>query len=197
MVILWTLAAFVAGAIPFSVWIGRQVTGEDIRAYGDHNPGATNVLRAGGFLPFSLALFLDISKGAFPVGLATIIFGIHDWQIVPIAVAPVLGHAFSPFLGWRGGKAIAVTFGVWIGLTLWTVPLLGLVLLTFWTLLLKPSGWAVLLTLIGIFIFLLLFLPEPLFLIILSLQSIILIGKHGQDLRQKPELRFLGKRERG
>jgi glycerol-3-phosphate acyltransferase PlsY len=100
-------------------------------------------------------------------------------------------------LGWRGGKAIAVTFGVWIGLTLWTVPLLGLVLLTICTLLVKPSGWAVLLTLIGIFIFLLLFLPEPLFLTILGLQSIILIWKHSQDLRQKPELRLLGKRETG
>ena len=112
MFILWSLFGFLLGSLPFSVWIGQFILKKDIRDYGDHNPGATNVLRAGGFPPYALALALDISKGAIPVGLAYQVFSIQDWQILPIALAPPLGHAFSPFLNWRGGKAIAAIGGV-------------------------------------------------------------------------------------
>lgn len=194
MVILWSIFGFFLGALPFSVWIGQRATGSDIRAYGDHNPGATNVLRAGGYKPFVLSLLLDISKGALPVGFAYFILGIQDWRIVPIALAPSIGHAFSPFLNWRGGKAIATTFGVWIGLTIWIVPLVAMVLLTIWSLLVRPSGWAVMFTLIGIFLFLFIWNPLPIFILILIGQSILLVWKHRQDLRQKPTLRLAGKR---
>ena len=118
MTIFLTIFAYLFGALPFSVWIGRFLLKVDIREFGDGNPGATNVLRAGGILPFSLALALDITKGAFPVGLSYYILGIQDWRIIPISLAASLGHSFSPFLGWQGGKAIATTFGVMSGLTL-------------------------------------------------------------------------------
>ena len=145
--LFWTISGFLLGSIPFSPLIGRLALRKDIQQVGDQNPGATNVLRSGGFLWFSLALFLDISKGALPVGLAYQVFNMQGWAAVPIALAPSLGHAFSPFLGWRGGKAIAATFGVWVGLTIWTMPLLSLVSLIIFSLLLTPSGWAVMLTL--------------------------------------------------
>lgn len=190
MAILFSLAGFLLGALPFSIWLGRLVAGRDIREYGDQNPGATNVLRAAGFLPFSLALFLDISKGALPVGLAHTILDIQDWRIVPIALAPPLGHAFSPFLKWQGGKAIAATFGVWIGLTLWPVPLAGLILLVIWSLLVRPSGWAVLLTLAGLLLFLLIWNPLPTFIAVLIGHALLLTWKHREDLAQKPELRL-------
>jgi glycerol-3-phosphate acyltransferase PlsY len=190
MVIVWSLFGFFLGSLPFSVWIGRRSTGQDIRTYGDHNPGATNVLRAGGYKPFLTSLLLDISKGALPVGLAYNIFGIQDWQIVPIALAPTIGHAFSPFLHWRGGKALATTFGVWIGLTIWIVPLVGLVSLSIWSLLIRPSGWAVALTLIGLFLFLYIWNPIPTFVIILVGQSALLLWKQKQELGQKPTLRL-------
>ena len=67
---------------------------------------------------FVLAMALDISKGALPVGLAYQQWGIQDWRIIPITLAPVAGHAFSPFLGGKGGKALATAFGVWIGLAI-------------------------------------------------------------------------------
>jgi glycerol-3-phosphate acyltransferase PlsY len=197
MVLAWSLFAFFLGSLPFSVWIGERTSGADIRQYGDHNPGATNVLRAGGFLPFSLALFLDISKGALPVGLAYYIFGIQDWRIVPIALAPSVGHAFSPFLRWQGGKAIAATFGVWIGLTIWVMPLVSLLLLTLCTLLLRPSGWAVMITIAGLFLFLLFWNPLPTFLAVLFGQLLLLIWTHREDLRQRPHLRFLNKQGAG
>ena len=147
MFLLWTLIGFIFGAIPFSLLIGRWKAGQDIRRHGDQNPGATNVLRAGSFSGFLLALILDITKGALPVGIAYHLVGIQDWRIVPIALAPPLGHAFSPFLNWQGGKAIAATFGTWIGLTIWTMPLLSLSSLSLLAWLIAPHGWAVMMTL--------------------------------------------------
>lgn len=187
--LFWTLLAFLLGALPFSVWVGRLVLGLDIRHFGDKNPGATNVLRAGGYLPFSLALALDISKGALPLGLAVHIFGLSGWGLVPLALAPPLGHAFSPFLNWRGGKAIAAAFGVWIGLTLWTMPLIALLLLVLFSLLVRPSGWAVLLTLAGMLAALLGWFDDLVLLAVWAGHTLLLIWNHRQDLAIRPSLR--------
>lgn len=185
----FTALAFLFGSLPFSIWIGRLLTGEDIRLYGDHNPGATNVLRAGSSAGFLLALVLDVSKGALPVGLAYQQWGIQDWRIVPIALAPVAGHAFSPFLGGRGGKALATAFGVWIGLTIWTLSLAALGLLIFWRLLIGPPGWALLLALICLALVIAFWFPDPLFMAVLAGQSLILLAKQWADLQRRPYLR--------
>ena len=124
--LLWAILSFFAGALPLSVWVGRLAAQRDIREVADHNPGATNVLRTGGFGWFIVAMSLDISKAAVPVGLATQIFGWSGWPLLLIALAPPLGHAFSPFLGGKGGKAVAAVFGVWIGLTIWQLPVVCL-----------------------------------------------------------------------
>ncbi|PJF35649.1 MAG: hypothetical protein CUN49_09520 [Candidatus Thermofonsia Clade 1 bacterium] len=144
--LLWTALGFLSGAIPFSVWIGKWRLRTDIRQYGDHNPGATNLLRAGSKSWFLIALLLDVSKGAAPVGLAHWTFGIRGLEIVPIALAPVLGHAFSPFLNFKGGKAVATMGGIWIGLTLLQMPIILLSLLVFWFYMVTVSGWAIMLT---------------------------------------------------
>jgi glycerol-3-phosphate acyltransferase PlsY len=123
-IVLWTLIAFLSGSIPFSVLVGRLAANVDIRKYGDHNPGATNVLRATGWGWGALAGLLDYLKGAVPVGIPWFLLGIHGWGIVPIALAPLLGHAYSPWLRFRGGKAVATTFGVWTGLTLGAGPVI-------------------------------------------------------------------------
>ena len=188
-IILWTIVSFLSGALPFSLWIGRYGLHLDIRDYGDKNPGATNVLRAGGKGWFALALALDIAKAAAPVGLAYYIFGWQDWAIVPISLAPPLGHAFSPFLGWRGGKSIAAAFGVWIGLTLWTIPVLSVAALVLFSLLLTPSGWAVMATMLLILAALLGWLHDPVLTAVWLLQLLLLIYNHRQDLRQRPRLR--------
>jgi len=188
-IILWTIVSFLSGALPLSLWIGRYGLHLDIRDYGDKNPGATNVLRAGGKGWFALALALDIAKAAAPVGLAYYIFGWQDWAIVPISLAPPLGHAFSPFLGWRGGKSIAAAFGVWIGLTLWTIPLLSVAALVLFSLLLTPSGWAVMATMLLILAALLGWLHDPVLTAVWLPQLLLLIYNHRQDLRQRPRLR--------
>jgi acyl phosphate:glycerol-3-phosphate acyltransferase len=109
--------AFLSGSLPFSVWLGRLLLGVDVRQYGDGNPGAANTFRTGNKLVGVLVLALDVSKAAVPVGLAYFNLGIRGADMALIALAPILGHAFSPFLRFRGGKALATALGVWIGLT--------------------------------------------------------------------------------
>jgi len=113
---LLALSAFGLGACPFSVWIGRWVLGEDIRDYGDGNPGAFNVFQAGGRKSGCLALFLDVAKGIPFVFLAHSFFKLPEAAVFAVALSAILGHAFSPLLQLKGGKSIAVTFGVLLAL---------------------------------------------------------------------------------
>ena len=145
-VLVWTIIGFIAGALPFSVWLGRLATRRDIRQFGDGNPGAANAVRAGGWRIGLPAVILDGLKGAIPVGVAYHAFGIAGWGLVPVVLAPVFGHAFSPFLGFRGGKAIATTFGVWTGLTIPYGPFVMGSLLAAFFYTVSPTGWAVMLT---------------------------------------------------
>ncbi|GAB4471141.1 MAG: hypothetical protein Kow0088_04560 [Anaerolineales bacterium] len=183
--ILWIGLAYISGSLPFAVWLGR-LKGKDVRAVGDHNPGAVNTFRAAGKWIGLAVLFLDVSKAAVPVGLAYYEFGWRGFQIVLIAIAPMLGHAYSPFLGFTGGKAIATALGVWIGLTLWKVPLVAVPTITLFYLWLRNSGWALLFTLIVIAIYLGFLRSDWLLFLVLALQSGLLIWKHRQDLRQPP-----------
>ncbi len=66
--------ALLCGSLPFSLWVGRWLAGRDVRVASDHNPGATNALRVGGWRVGLVAFTLDISKGALPVGLAQYVF---------------------------------------------------------------------------------------------------------------------------
>jgi len=106
------MAAFWLGACPFSLLLGRWLMHRDIRRYGDHNPGAYNVFRAGNARVGALALLLDIAKGVPFVLLAHLVFKLPDPSVYAVGLCAILGHAYSPFLGFRGGKALAVTAGV-------------------------------------------------------------------------------------
>ncbi len=141
--IFWALLAFLSGALPFSVWIGRLALQKDIRTFGDGNPGAFNVFRAGSRFWGWLAILLDFLKGAIPVSLAQFSAGIDGWWLVLIALAPVFGHAYSPLLKFRGGKALAVTFGIWAGLTLWPGPIILGSAFSIFLLILRDERWTV------------------------------------------------------
>lgn len=197
--LLWTIIGFAAGSLPFSVWIGRLALKKDITRYGDANPGATNVLRAGGRVAAALALLLDTLKAALPISFAYYRLGIDDWRLVPVALAPAFGHAFSPFLGWRGGKAVAATLGMWMALTIWAIPTLGGIALLIFTWLVGANGWAVvfanlvillfLLTMPTAFDFLHLQPAQPILLAIWVGNMALLLYKHRADLSCPPTLR--------
>jgi acyl phosphate:glycerol-3-phosphate acyltransferase len=184
--IFWTLLAFLCGSIPFSLLVGFWLLEVDVRRYGDGNPGASNVILASGWWVGILAVLLDSFKGAVPVGAAYFLVGVQDWRIVPIAIAPVAGHAFSPWLRFRGGKAVAVTFGVWAGLTLGEAStLLGIsLLLTYFTV--AVNGWAVILAMLGL-LGGVVFSHHGLVLLGVWLGNVaILVLKHRHDLAQPP-----------
>lgn len=189
--IVWIFIAFLCGSLPLSVWLGRLVLGEDITEFGDSNPGASNVWRAGGARWGLLAVLLDAVKGAIPVGLANFVFDVEGVTLVAVAIAPIAGHAFSPFLGFRGGKALAVTFGIWTGLTLWIVPTILGIFFGIYLTLIKPAGWAVIMGIFSLLV-VLLFIGNPLWLGVWAGMFVILAWKHRGDLAQKPELRRRG-----
>lgn len=187
-ILLWTVFAFFCGSLPFSVWISR-LFGTDARAVGDGNPGATNALKAGGAVVGLIAFLLDVSKAAAPVGLAYQIWDWHGWEITPVALAPLFGSAFSPFLKFKGGRSLSVSLGIWIGLTLWEAPVVILTSLTIAFLVQTLPGLAVLAALLSTAAYLLLSGASPQFWVILGLQAILLAYTHRADLRQRPRLR--------
>jgi len=113
--------AFLAGSVPFSLLLGLA-RGTDIRRVGSGNVGATNLLRTCG-VPIGVAgLLLDALKGAAPVA-AAITLGLPVWAQSAAAVLAVLGHVFTPWLGFRGGKGAATALGSLLVLA--TVPVLA------------------------------------------------------------------------
>jgi acyl phosphate:glycerol-3-phosphate acyltransferase len=187
--IAFILIAFFCGSLPFSVWLGRILLGVDVRQFGDGNPGAANVFRSGNKLVGLLSLMLDVSKAALPVGLAYYNLGIRGVSMFVIAMAPILGHAFSPFLGFKGGKAIATALGVWIGLTIWKASLAGVIAVVIGISVFTSPGWAVMFALVGILVTLKIWLPEPLLFSVWVGEMLILAWTHRLELRRLPFLR--------
>lgn len=124
MKILFLLAAYLVGAISAGFIIFRLREKKDIRKYGSHNIGATNILRMSGWKTAIPVLLFDTAKGFFPVFLGARLF--ND-PLVPIlaGAAAVLGHCFPLYLRFKGGKGIATTIGVYLALA-WQ-PVLGII----------------------------------------------------------------------
>lgn len=122
MIILLGIFEFLCGSLMFSYWLGLAVK-RDLRKVGDGNPGALNLLHAAGLKIGLLGMLLDFLKGYLPLFII-IEFGLLEgMSIIPVAIAPILGHILSPFMKFRGGKGIAVAFGVWSALSRFEVSL--------------------------------------------------------------------------
>ena len=187
--LVWTGIGFLSGSIPFSLLLGRLFARADVRDFGDGNIGAANAWRAGGWHVGLTALLLDAFKGAVPVGLAHFVFGVSGWPLIPVALAPVLGHAFSPFLRLCGGKAVAVTFGIWTGLMLGEAPMLLGILLGFFVLIQTADAWAVILSMGVFLVHLVLRQAAPVLIAIWVGNALILLWKHRAGLRKPPRPR--------
>ena len=120
--IFWVLVAYLAGSIPWGLVFAKHCCGIDPRQEGSHSIGATNVSRLCGFHWGVATLVCDVLKGAVPVWVA-MLFEFSPLFVTLTALACVAGHVFSCFLGFRGGKAVATTIGVFLPLAFG--PLLG------------------------------------------------------------------------
>jgi len=111
------LAAYFLGAIPFGYLLVKWRTGTDVRSSGSGNIGATNVLRTTGRAAGVATLLLDMAKGYFAVWLAGSVTGGSLLWMSAAALAVMAGHAYSIFLRFRGGKAVASFVGAFFCLT--------------------------------------------------------------------------------
>jgi len=112
--------AYLLGSIPFGLLLTRAAGLGDIRAIGSGNIGATNVLRTGNKALAAATLLLDGLKGAAAIWLARWLLGEQD---LVAGTAAVLGHMFPAWLGFRGGKGMATSLGVFLA-AMWPVGLL-------------------------------------------------------------------------
>lgn len=111
--ILFVLSYFLGG-IPTGKWIAAR-KGVDIQQVGSRNIGAANVNRALGLRLAAAVLALDAAKGFIPTIIAKGVFQ-TEWMICCVALAACLGHIFSPFLKFKGGKGVSTYFGVLLSL---------------------------------------------------------------------------------
>ncbi|MEM7626042.1 MAG: glycerol-3-phosphate acyltransferase [Planctomycetota bacterium] len=166
--LIWLAAAFLAGSIPFAVLIGKA-KGVDIRQHGSGNPGASNLGRTVGKKWGLICFGLDVGKGLVPTLLyafgqsfegqlvvesdSGFQFGTSDRRItdhlagvagslqwVLVAIATVLGHIFSPWLKFRGGKGVATGLGATLGLfPIVTIP--GVIAFVIWYAVCRTTGY--------------------------------------------------------
>ena len=128
--VFYVLIAFFLGSLPFGHWLAL-VRGVDLRSHGSGNTGATNVGRVLGKKWGIFVFVLDLGKGWIAVDLAQRIGNLPETWSVTVGVFAVLGHVFSPWLGFRGGKGVATSAGILIGLAPWVA--LGVALIWFLT----------------------------------------------------------------
>lgn len=137
--VLAILLQFLSGSIMYSYILARR-TNIDLKGVRDGNPGSSNLWRVKGWKLGIIALILDYLKGVFPltVFVSTGLIN-NNYVIAASALSGILGHAFSPMLKFKGGKAIATTFGAWSVLTRWEGPTILGVTFTIFTLI-KPKA---------------------------------------------------------
>ncbi|MEO0086221.1 MAG: glycerol-3-phosphate acyltransferase [candidate division WOR-3 bacterium] len=177
-----TAGGFLSGSLMFSSWLAR-LRGRDLKMTGDGNPGAVNAFKAAGPLVGGVALLLDFLKGALPVAAACWLLHLQGWALAPVIVAPVLGHAFPPWLSFRGGKALTVSFGVWSGVTLWEAPCLlgGLLLLSRLVFRLRDS-LCVAVALFGLVLFVTVRFRDPALVAAALGTALVVLFKHRREL---------------
>lgn len=127
LIIGLVIGGYLVGAVPFGVVISKVMGLPDPRTVGSKNVGFTNVLRVSGKKAGILTLIGDMGKG-WVMGFAVTQLLQNEWAILLVAFAPFLGHLFSPFLGFKGGKGVATALGSVLGVA----PLIGLLLLLAW-----------------------------------------------------------------
>lgn len=135
-IVIAAAAGYLLGAIPFGLMIGRATKGIDLREHGSHRTGATNALRTLG-APAAAAVFvLDVAKGVVAVLLARLIVPddpMTEWAAAAAGIAAIVGHNWSAFIRFTGGRGVATSAGGLGAMSIWTLLVLApIVVLVIW-----------------------------------------------------------------
>lgn len=125
--VLAALLGYLLGAIPFGLIIGRVTKRIDLREHGSRRTGATNALRTLGARPAAAVFVLDVAKGVAAVVLTRLLFADDpgvEWAAAAAGLAAVVGHNWSVFIGFRGGRGVATSAGALGALSAWTILIL-------------------------------------------------------------------------
>lgn len=180
-IILLCILAYLLGSIPSGVWIGKMFYDKDIRDYGSGNTGATNTFRILGPKAGTVALIMDVLKGSI-AALIPIMLG-TDIHPIFIGFFAILGHVFSIFLGFKGGKAAATTAGVGIAIQ----PMFVLFLIVVFVFILYTSSMvsmASILTFPIAAIATLIFLDDPIFSVFVFILAALIVYLHRSNIQR-------------
>jgi len=177
------ISCYLLGSVPFGYIVGKLFKKVDIREFGSGNIGTTNAFRILGPPLASLVLIGDVGKGIFSVYLVKYL-NMDSSLISAIAgLAVICGHDWSLFLGFKGGKGIATTFGVVFALN----PIISVLAVTVWGIVLITSKYASLSSicaLISIFIFTIIFKQPYEYILFSAIIMILGIFKHKENIKR-------------
>jgi glycerol-3-phosphate acyltransferase PlsY len=135
-ILLAVVLGYLLGAIPFGLIIGRLTKGIDLREYGSHRTGATNALRTLGTPAAAAVFLLDVGKGVVAVLVARLLFAgdpLVEWAAAAAGVAAIVGHNWSLFIGFTGGRGVATSAGGLGAMSFWTILIVApIVVLVIW-----------------------------------------------------------------
>ena len=113
--IFMILLFYLIGSIPFAVLISKMFSLPDPRSFGSNNPGATNVMRSGNKVAGVLTFLFDLLKAYIPIHVLKI-YGIEMILLCLLSFAIIVGHLYSLFLNFKGGKGVATSYGALLGI---------------------------------------------------------------------------------
>lgn len=123
-IVLAAIVGYLLGAVPFGLIIGRLTRGVDLRQHGSHRTGATNALRTLGARAAAAVFALDLAKGVAAVLLARVLFAddpLVEWTAATAGFAAIVGHNWSAFIGFTGGRGVATSAGALGAMSPWTL----------------------------------------------------------------------------
>jgi glycerol-3-phosphate acyltransferase PlsY len=199
------VVGYLVGAIPWSLIIGRRFFDVDLRERGSGNLGATNVFRELGTRAALSVLVLDVGKGALAVALAmlvcppTVTGDARDWVLIGVAMTAVLGHSFSPYIRFRGGKGVATAAGAIAVVMPYAWPILFLTFVTIVVATRIVSLGSIIIAIEFPVLAWLLYGDRPALVVFAVVAAILVVGRHNSNIGRivRGEERKISIRRRG
>ena len=195
LTLIFSIISFLSGSIPFPVILTKIFSGKDVREVGDSNPGAVNAWKSGGSYIGIFVMFVEFLKAILPLAIAIRYFEIEGFDLVIISIMPILGHSFSPFLKFKGGKALAVTAAMWLALFQIEAAIVIFGLLIIFFVIQKNDAWTVNIVHFSFLIYGIItsisksYISNNEFIILWIFASILMIYNHRKELRSFPKFR--------